>query len=463
MTTPNRNRIGAVPLALLAGAMLAATPVSGQTVGDPLGPLVAEALRNNLGLQGERLAERRAAAEVREARGLYFPSLGLESRYSRLEGVPNIGDLLNPAYAALNQLTGSSRFPTDLDITLPPRHESRLRLVQPLVNAGIVANYAVARGRYDGQRSELRAAARRLAADVQIAYLQEASSRRVVEILGATLTLVQENERVAERLLGAGRATPEAVHRARAERADVEQQLAEARERAVAAARAFNQLLDRPLDTAIEVVPDSAFDAPLGLSADDAVAHALAAREELGQADAGVKAGQAARRIATAAFLPSVVAVLDYGWQSRDFAFRPSEDYWTASLVMSWRLFDSGGDLARRSAAGLERDRAVLARRELGNRITLEVRTVHEAASVAQAAIATAEARREAARRTFTLVRRRFEEGAASTIELVDARTALTSAELNRVVTAYRYAIRWVELERAAALRDLPSLKGARS
>jgi hypothetical protein len=37
----------------------------------------------------------------------------------------------------------------------------------------------------------------------------------------------------------------------------------------------------------------------------------------------------------------------------------------------------------------------------------------------------------------------------------VDARTALTSAELNRVMTAYRYAIRYVDLERAAALRDL--------
>src|SRR5207245_9889828 len=109
---------------------------------------------------------------------------------------------------------------------------------QPLCNAGIGANYAVARARADGQRMQLAAAARQLAADVQIAYLQEASARRAIEIYEAALVLVQENERVAERLLGAGSATPEAVFRARAERADVEEQLAEARERKVAAARA---------------------------------------------------------------------------------------------------------------------------------------------------------------------------------------------------------------------------------
>jgi outer membrane protein len=74
---------------------------------------------------------------------------------------------------------------------------------------------------------------------------------------------------------------------------------------------------------------------------------------------------------------------------------------------------------------------------------------------VARDAIATAEARLAAARRSFELVRRRYEEGLASQVEFLDARTAFTSAELNRVATTYRYAIRYVDLERAAALRDL--------
>src|SRR5256712_742689 len=333
--------------ATLVSVLLASAPVALEAQRpDPLGQLVAEALRTDLGLGGERLAERRTAAEVREARGLFLPSLGLQSRYSRLGGVPNIGDLINPAYATLNQLTGTSRFPTNINFTLPQAHESRLELVQPVFNLGIVANYAVARARADGQRMQLAAAALQLAADVQVAYLQEASARRAVEIYDATQVLVRENERVAERLLAAGSATPEAVFRARAERADVEQQLAEAREQQLAAARTLNRIVRRPLDTTVEMIPDSVFDQlPLDITVDSAVA---------------------------------------------------------------------------------------------------------------RAAITTADARLEAARRTFELVRRRYEEGVASPIEFVDARTAYTSAQLNRVVTAYRYAMRWVELERAAALREVP-------
>jgi outer membrane protein TolC len=182
----------------------------------------------------------------------------------------------------------------------------------------------------------------------------------------------------------------------------------------------------------------------------------------LRQADAGVRTAVAGKRVATAAFMPSAALALDYGYQGPDLAFREDEDFWTASVVVSWSLFNSGRDPARRAAAGYDADRARARRQELADLIALDARNAHQAALVARAAIATAEARLEAARRTSTLVRRRFEEGAASSFELVDARAALTSAELNRVLTAYRYAIRWVDLERAAALRDLSLEKGVR-
>lgn len=443
-------------LSLAVAAAVSLAPAAAAQRPDPLASLVALALKSNLALEQERLATRRADAQVGEARALLLPSLSLESRGTRLNGVPNVGDLVNPAYTALNQLTGSDQFPTDLDITLPPRYQTSLRLTQPIFNEAIRANFSLAHARRNGQRMQLAAAARRLAADVQIAYLAQASARRVAETYDATLALVRESERVAGRLLAAGRATPEAVQRARAEGAEVEQQLAEAREHQAAATRALNLILQRPLEARVEVIPDSAFDLPLDVTAEGAVASALARREELHQAEAGVNAARAARRAATAGYIPSAAVALEYGYQGQRLAFGDDEDYWTASLVLSWKLFDGGGDAARRAAAGHEAQRARTRERELADRIALEVRDAHEAATVARAAIATADARLDAARRTYTLVRRRFEEGAASPFELVDARTAMTGAELNRVLTAYRYAIRWVDLERAAALRDLP-------
>ncbi|HZN97413.1 MAG TPA: TolC family protein, partial [Gemmatimonadales bacterium] len=388
-------------------------------------------------------------------RGRLLPSLTVDSRYSQLDGALNLGDFVNPAYRALNQITGSARFPTDIDVTLPFQYDSRLRLAQPLINPAIWANHSLARHQRDGQQFERGAAARRIAAEAQAAYLRVAAARSGRQTWEATLALVLESERVAQRLVDAGRATPDAVLRARADRAEVEQQLADARETEDAAARAFNQILRRPLDTPVGQLPDSLIRFDLAVSEQQAVAHGLDRREELQQAGAGIRAAEAAVRLATAPFLPSLSVALDYGFQSRELSFSRADDYTAISVVVSWNLFNGGSDLARRQSAQLEADRLRLRRTELEDLIRLEVRQAYESAVVAKQAIGTAEARLAAARRSFELVRRRYEEGMAAQVEFLDARTSYTSAELNRVQTVYQYALRYVELERAAALRKI--------
>jgi outer membrane protein TolC len=453
-----RPRALAAALSLPLLGLPAALPA--QTPADPLGGVVAEAIRSNLGLAQENLAVERAGAGVREARGRFLPSLSLESRYSQQRGTFDLGDVVNPAYAALNQLIGAQRFPTNVDVTLPQRHESRLRLVQSVFDPASVAAYGLSRHVRDGQDLQRRVAVRRLAAEAQAAYLNVAAARSTRRTWEATLALVTESERVAGRLVEAGRATPDAVFRARADRSEVEQQLAEARETAEAAARTLNQILRRPLDSPVEELPDSLLRFELTLSEQDvseqdAIARALARREELGQAGAGIRAADAGVRLASASLLPSVALALDYGFQGRELRFGRREDFAVASVVLSWNPFNGGRDLARRQGAEADAERLRLRRAEIEELIRLDVRHAYRAAIVARDAIATADARLAAARRTFELVRRRYEEGLANQVEFLDARTSLTNAELNRVLTVHRYAIRYVDLERAAAIRQL--------
>lgn len=442
-------------LIALASAALTASALAAQQPADPLAAIVAEALRNNLGLAQERLAEERAASEVRAALGRFLPSLSLSSRYSEQRGTLNLADAINPAYSALNEMIGEDRFPTNLDLPLPLPHESRLRVVQPLFDASIVAGYSQSRHSRDAQRHHLRAATRRLAAEAQTAYLHVATARSSRRIWEATLELVTESERVATRLVDAGRATPDAVFRARADRSDVEQRLAEARDREDAAARAFNQILRRPLDAPVETIPDSQLRFEIALTEDAAVAHGLAHREELDQARAAVDAAEAGVRRAGASFLPNVSLALDYGVQGRELSFGGDEDFAVASVVLSWNLFNGGQDLSRRQGAQAEAERLRLRSAELEELVRLDVIRAYRAAIVARGAIGTADAGLAAARRSFELVRRRYEEGLANQVEFLDARTTLTSAELNRVITVHRYAIRYVDLERAAALRAI--------
>jgi outer membrane protein TolC len=438
----------------LLAAVLIAAPARAQTPA-PLDAIVAEALRSNLGLAQERLAVERAEAGVREARGRFFPELSLEARYSEQSGTLNLGDLVNPAYEALNRVTGTDRFPTDLDLTLPMRHETRLRLAQPLFDPSVFAGHALARHTRDGQQLEHGAAARRLAAEAQAAYLEVGAARSARRTWEATLRLVTESERVARRLVDAGQATPDQVLRAEADRSDVRQQLDEARRTEDAAVRALNRILRRPLDRSVTELPDSMLRFDIALSEEQAVASALARREELPRTDAGIRAAEAGVRLATAAYLPTLAVAVDYGFQGPDLGFSAGDDYAVASLVLGWRFSLGGSDGARRSAAKADAERLRLRRAELEDAVRLDVRQAYDAAVVAREAIAVAEARLAAARRSFELVRRRYEEGLATQVEFLDARTAYTAAELNRAATIYRFAIRYVDLERAAALRDL--------
>jgi len=424
---------------------------------NPVDAYVRQALHANLSLAQERLDEDRADAAVREARALRLPSLAFSSRRTRTDGGLDLGTLVNPAYRALNQLTGTSTFPTNVGLTLPFAQETRVRLAQPIFQPAIGAAVRAASAERDAQSAGVRAAARRLAAEVQTSYWAIASATRVAELFRATLPLMDENVRVNERLLANGTVTPEAVLRSRAERSEVVQQLADAEQRESAALRSFNLLLDRPLDASVELLSDSALaqvvDTTTNLTVDALLRHALAARDELREADFGIAAASSQEKAATAAFLPTVAVALDYGVQGNTYRFDREHDALAASVVVEWNLFNGGRDEARRQQAAIGENRARVARKEIERRIELDVRQAYDALQVARAGIATARDRVAAARRSFELVTRRHAEGMASQIEFIDARTASTRAELNLILTRQSYVVRAAELERAAALR----------
>ncbi len=418
---------------------------------------VAEAMRTNLAIAQQTAAMRRANAAVREANGMLLPSAGINARYSEFSGVVNIGDFINPAYSALNQLIGEQRFPTNINASLPFRQETKLELVQPLFNDALFGVRAVARAQRDLVGATRKAAMRQLAADVQLAWLAYASSVRVVETLEATVPVLDENLRVSERLVSNGQATPDVVLRARAERSELRQQLADAERQRDAARRSFNLLRNQDNDAPIALADDSTLIADDARTADDLTTRALADREELQQADGGIRIANAQGRIATAGLLPTVTLAASYGVQGDRYRFDRNNDVALASLVFSWNVFNGGQDMARREQASYARDEATYRRREAERGVRLQVGNAIDAVRSARVALVSANDRHESARRAFTLVERRFAEGLATQLDFLSARAANTSAALNQVITRYTVAARTVELERAAALRLLPN------
>ena len=95
--------------------------------------------------------------------------------------------------------------------------------------------------------------------------------------------------------------------------------------------------------------------------------------------------------------------------------------------------------------------RAELAREDAADRIRLEVTDAWDALGTARTALGPAGDRARAATRTHELVRRRWDEGLASHLELVSARAAATAAEVAEILARYTVAERALLLARAIA------------
>ena len=414
---------------------------------------VALGLRQNLGLRQEELAVQRSGAALREARGLFLPTATLNARHTDVRGqVVDFGEFINPVFATLNQLTGTANFPTDVALRLPLRQETSVRVAQPVFQPAIIAGFRTAGAVRDAQEATRDARVHAVAAEIRSAYLQHAKARRLAELRGATRLLLDEQVRVISRLIEAGRATPDALSRARAELSDVIQREAEARQLVAAAAHSFNMVLGRPLTDEVVVEAESALVFGAMPSLDDAIMSGAGRRAELRALGAAERAAVAQRRAAQSNYLPNLAVALDYGVQGNDYRFSQDVDFTTLSVVASWNLFNGGRDAARAEQAGLEARRLALQGEDAKRGVELQVRLAWQAAEVARAGITTAEDQRVAAARTHELMRRRAEEGLASPLELSQARTQLTAAELNAVFTTYDYYLRRVELDRAAAL-----------
>ncbi len=414
---------------------------------------VSVGLKQNLGVRQEDIEVRKSSAVLKEARANFLPSATINARNSSVRGNQiDFGEFINPVFVTLNQLTGTANFPTDVVLRLPLKQETSIRLAQPIFQPAAFAGYRAAGAAREAQSATRDARVTQVAAEIRSAYLQHAKARRLAELRAATRILLEEQVRVMARLIDAGRATPDALSRARAELSEAVQREAEAAQLVDASRQAFNMMLARPLESAIDVVADSSMgfiDMP---SLDAAIASGAAQRAELRALTAAEKAAVAQRRLAQSAFLPNVALALDYGIQGNEYRFANDADFTTISVVASWNLFNGGRDAARAEQAGLEAQRIALQTDDAKRGVELQVRLAWQSAEVARAAIATAEDQRVAAARTHELVRRRADEGLASPLELSQARTQLTAAELNAVFTTYDYYLRRVELDRAAAL-----------
>lgn len=429
---------------------------------------VEEGLKNNLALRQKEFSYRRSMAALKEARGMFLPALSIEARYSRAGGgriidLP-IGDLMNPVYGTLNsllQMLGQAQpFPTDLPnqriLFLREREqETKLRLVQPVFQPAIFYNYKIRGALAEIESLSRTAYGRQLVADIQTAYFNVLKTGQVVDLMLETRALLAEHVRVTESLFRNDKVTPAEVYRAKAELYAVDQEQADAEKNQVLAASYFNFLLNRPFTAVIEK-PESPLpvDGPVW-TADEAESLAVANREELKQLERAIGLMGSKTALSRSSFLPGITAVVDWGYWGEEYRFTEKDDYWMASVVASWNLFNGFQDRSRTDQAKMEQKEKRSELEAARNQVRMQAREAWENVRVARKSLTAAGERLLAARKSFELIDRKYREGLSPQIELLSARNMLTQAELNETVCEYDRRIRDAELEKVVAARPL--------
>ena len=450
----------AIPLA--RADLVAPSAERSQPLESVVEPLVRDALEANLELAvaGASVDQRRAALDV--ARAHYLPALDLSARYSRADGGRVIdfpvGDLLNPVYATLNQLTGQTAFPSvqnqRIRLLRSPEQETKFTLTQPLYDGRLGPARDAAAAQLGAETARHEALEGRIARDMRTAYYRWLQSREQVAILDATLALGRENQRVNASLYKNGKITRDLVYRAEADVLEVEQsRLGAIHARAIAQSY-VNLLRNAPFDRELVVgeVPNDELAIPQspGTGGLDALAErAIGGRAELKVIDAARAAASASERLAHAAFRPQLAFALDAGTQGGQYRFGADDRYVLASVVLKFNLYSGGADaagLAGARAAG----RSLDAQRALeAQRIRLEVQQGLQNLDLSRASVTTAMKRVEAAAGGFRIAQKKRDLGQINQAEFIDARRVLTDAQLNLNVTRFETLRSLAELDYA--------------
>ena len=424
---------------------------------------ISEGLANNIGLRQESLDIRRVTESLNQARSLFYPRLAFNPTYSVAAGGRRlqfpVGDLLNPVYRTLNQMSGSERFPTNVpnvDEQLTPNnfHDTKVTFQYALFNTDVQYNYLIQKELISAQEARKSVIENELRYSIATAYFQYLQSLDAVRIIENARLVLSELARLNEKLVNNNVATKEILTSARYEISKVDQQLATAGKNRETARAYLNFLVNRDLTAPVAV--DSSLTKILPESSEilpDLQQTALRERQELAQLGGSLRAAQTAVRFSEAnATIPNLYIGGNAGFQGFGYTFR-NQAYAIAQVGLQWDLFRGYEKRSKIQQAKIQTDALQTRLQDVQRQIQLQVlqawydlNAANESLAATQSGIVNADA-------TFRVIDSKYRNGQALLIEFLRYQNDRLTAQLQHSLARTDVLVKRAALDRAVAVK----------
>ncbi len=415
-------------------------------------------IENNLSLKQRESDWKEASMRLQQAKGLFYPDISLNARYSVADGGRIIefpvGDLLNPVYSTLNTLTSSNRFPLidneEFPFLRPTEHETKLRLVQPLFNTDIFYNKKISENNLDIKYTDIQRYKRSLVFEIKQAYFNYLKAVELLHLLEGTMPVLKENLRVNTRLFENNKVTRDVLLRSESEISGLEENIAAARGSLKVARAYFNFLLNRPLDEAIATdfpeVPVMVSDLDVYMNTAMENSEELKKLEQYSElAENNLSRNRTGR-------LPELFAVIDYGFQGEEYHFTSDDDFVIASIVFKWDLFEGLQKRSQIAEARIMNEKVSYQMEEARQLVRLEVMNSWHDYLASREKLEASEDNAATASEIFRMINKKYKQNQASLLEFMDARNNMTRTKQDAIINSYDVLIRYAAFEKAAGL-----------
>lgn len=419
---------------------------------------IRQGIDSNQVLQQKTVMLDKAMLALKIANGMFAPSVGLIGNYTTGDGGRSIalpvGDLLNPVYATLNQLTASDQFPQieNVNQNFFPKnfYDVRVRTSMPLINTDLVYNKKIQQQQKLLQEYEVVVYKRELVKNIKTAYYNYLNAMEAQGIYQSAMTRAMESKRVNESLLTNGKGLPAYVLRAESEIESIKAQATEAEQQVNNAKLYFNFLLNRDSDSPINT-DFNAVEAVNTVISTFQSENVSREREELLQLQSAVELNTTVLSMKQAFWMPKLSGFVDLGAQAENLKYNNDANYYLLGIQLDMPLFAGFTNRHRIQQSKLDIKNAELNRSLVADQLKMSTQFARNAVSTAYQNYVSAQKQYEAALSYQKLIDKGYKEGVSTFIESIDARNQLTTTQLLLNINRYKVLIAAANLERETA------------